>query len=70
MEGKVIEVYKLVRQISELPNGTYKGTFGAYCITIIHNSEKYELKTDVGVRGFGFNAVVNITDNGITFTSN
>ncbi len=65
--GKIVSVKELVPTESSLPDGTYSGIWGGYNIDVKHKGKTYQLKTDVGVRGMGFNVVVTVVDGVATF---
>jgi hypothetical protein len=65
--GKILEIKEKVPRVTTLPDGNYKGVWGGYVIEVYHDRKTYELTTDEGVRGMGFNVVVCIKDGVGTF---
>jgi len=47
-----------------LPSGSYRGTYGGYVCVINYKDKVYQVHTENGVRGFGYNANVIIAEDG------
>lgn len=69
MNGIITSIREKVPQVATLPDGTYTGTWGGYTIDVRYKDKSYELTTEEGVRGMGYNVVVHIVDGVGTFTS-
>lgn len=66
---KIIKITEKVPVETTLEDGTYLGNWGGYIIDVLHENRKYELTTEIGVRGVGFKVVVTIKDGVATFES-
>lgn len=66
--GKILSIAEKKPVVATLPDGTYNGTWGGYCITVHYDKRTFELTTEEGVRGIGFNVVVTIANGVATFT--
>lgn len=64
MHGKVISIKEQAPKEVTLPDGLYVGKLGGYCITLIVGNTTYELQTEDGIRGIGFNVIVKV-ENGV-----
>jgi len=67
MGNKILSIKERVPKVTTLPDGTYTGTWGGYCIDVRYKDKSYELTTEEGVRGMGFKVVVTIKDGVATF---
>jgi hypothetical protein len=67
MSNKIIKITEKLPVETTLEDGTYFGTWSGYIVEIYHNGKKYELTTEVGVRGMGFKVVVFVKDGVATF---
>lgn len=68
MSNKILSITEKVPQVTMLPDGHYKGTWGGYIIDLHYNGKHYELKTEEGVKGIGINVIVSVIDGTATFT--
>lgn len=68
MSNKILSIKEKVPQTTTLPDGFFRGIWGGNIIELKYNFKTYELETEEGVRGTGFNVVVTVKDGVATFT--
>lgn len=67
MKNKVLSITKKIPKTTTLPNGYYNGIWGGYIIEVDYSNERYELTTEIGVKGVNIHVVVKVIDGNITF---
>lgn len=67
MSNKILSITLAQPKETTLPDGIYVGKYGGYVIELNYQDKKYELRTEEGVRGVGFNVIVAIKDGIATF---
>lgn len=65
--GKIVRITEKTPRETILPDGNYQGNWGGNIITVNYKGKTYELETDEGVRGIGFNVTVIIKGKEQTF---
>lgn len=67
--NKILSITKQEPREVTLPDGGYLGVWSSNVITLQHEGNTYELKTEHGVRGIGIKVVVTISNGVATFTT-
>ncbi len=67
MNYKIKSITEKVPQITTLPDGFYNGIWGGYCIVVNCKGKTYEMETEEGVKGMGFQVVIEIKNGVATF---
>lgn len=67
MNNKIKSIKEKLPQIATLPDGYYSGIWGGHIIEVNYKGKIFELETENGVRGFGYNVVVHVERGTATF---
>lgn len=67
MKNKVKSITEKVPQVATLPDGLYNGVWGGCVINVTYEEKRFELATEIGVKGIGIKVVVAVEDGEATF---
>jgi hypothetical protein len=65
--GNILKIIERTPKQITLKDGFYKGVWGGNCIVMKYKDKEYELTTEEGVRGVGYEVVVLVKDGKTNF---
>jgi len=67
MKNKVKSITEKVPQVTTLPDGLYNGIWCGYVIEVNSEGKRFELETEMGVKGINIKVVVEVENGEATF---
>ena len=67
MKNKILTITKKEPKEVILPDGLYMGLWSGSCIDILYKENKYELETELCIKGINIPVIVEIKDGIATF---